>query len=199
MSHARAVHFLSSNQVKAKYIFVIGTNIDIGHGVLQSDIDARLATLSSSTVFKWLWQYEDDNVRRYVDIVSHCNPQHSIVHSLICAALEGQRGYYLPEHLRGRIHKSIVPLNEETCLSIGYYFDDVMRDNIYFDRLTPEMNLKKVHETIYSRKLKLTNVEKTASSQRSRSTSRKSECSRLISCVSCSKKGSSSSRKKYQE
>jgi hypothetical protein len=138
MSHARAVHFLSSDQVKAKYIVVIGTNIDTGHRVLQSDIDARLTTLSPVAIFKWLWKYEDDIIHRYVDIVSRCNPQHSIVHSLICAALQGRRGYYLPEHLRGRIQKSIVELTEETCLSIGYHLDDVMRDNIYFDRLTPQ-------------------------------------------------------------
>ncbi len=166
MSHARAVHFLSSNQVKAKYIVVIGTNIDTGHGVLQSDIDARLNTLSPVAIFKWLWEYEDNIIRRYVEIVSHCNPQHSIVHSLVCAALEGRRGYYLPEHLRDRIHKSIVQLSEETCLSIGYHFDDVMRDNIYFDRLAPEMNLTKVHETIYSTKVKFTTIDKTASSRK---------------------------------
>jgi hypothetical protein len=195
MSHARAVHFLSSDQVKAKYIVVIGTNIDTGHGVLQSDIDARLATLSPSAVFKWLWEYEDDIIIRYVDIVYHCNPQHSIVHSLVCAALQGRRGYYLPEHLRSRIHKSIVQLSEETCLSIGYHFDDVMRDNIYFDRLTPEMNLKKVRDTIYSTKAK----DKTESSQRSTSTSGKSRFSSLISCVSSSKKRSSSSSRKEDE
>jgi spore germination protein GerM len=153
MSHARAIQLLSSNEVKSKYIAVIGTNIDVGHGVLQSDIDARLTTLSPHAVFQWLWNYEDDeNIRHYVDIVSRCNPQDSIVHSLVCAALQGHRGYYLPKHLRSRIRKSIVPLGEDTCLSTGYHLDDVMRDNIYFNQLTPQMNLKDVQQIIYATK-----------------------------------------------
>jgi len=192
VSHARAVQFLSSDEVKSKYIVVIGTNIDVGHGVLQADIDARLTALSAYAVFRWLWEYQhDDDIRRYVDIVSRCNPRHTIVHSLVCAALQGHRGYYLPEHLRGRIHKSIVQLSEETCVSTGYHFDDVMRDNIYFDQLTPEMNLKEVYEIIYSRKrsvLSSVETEKTASSHRSISGSQNSWFSRLILCVCSSER-----------
>ncbi|CAF1136198.1 unnamed protein product [Adineta steineri] len=153
MSHARAIQLLSSNEVKSKYIAVIGTNIDCGHGVFQSDIDARLNDLSSKATFTWLWQYEhDEDIRRYVDIVSRCCPRHTIVHSLICAALQGHRGYYLPEHLRGRISKSIVPLTEATCTSTGYYLEDVMSDNVYLKELKPEMNLHQVHDTIYKNK-----------------------------------------------
>jgi hypothetical protein len=66
--------------------------------------------------------------------------------------LKGKRGYYLPDHLYGRIDKSIVELNEKTCVSIGYKFDDVMRDNVYLNRLTPEMNLNAVHDIIYGTK-----------------------------------------------
>jgi hypothetical protein len=88
MSHVRAVQFLSSDKVKAKYIIVIGTNIEVGHGVLQSDIDARLCALSRYTLFKWLLEYEnDDDVRRYVDIFS----RHSIVH-IVCYVLHCKVG-----------------------------------------------------------------------------------------------------------
>ena len=191
MSHARAVHFLSSDQVKEKYIVVIGTNVDTGHGVLQSDIDTRLTSLSSVAAFKWLWKNEDEIIRRYVDIVARCSPQHTIVHSLVCAALEGRRGYYLPEHLRSRIHKSIVELTEETCLSTGYHFDDVMHDNIYFDRLAPEMNLAIVHKTIYNTIPEVTIVDKNASSQRSTLTARKTRLSNLLSCISSCTENSS--------
>jgi hypothetical protein len=55
----------------------------------------------------------------------------------------------LPEYLRGRVTKSIVELSEETCTSIGYHLNDVMRHNVYFKRLTPEMKLKQVYDTIY--------------------------------------------------
>lgn len=151
MSHARAVQLLSSNEVKSKYIAVIGTNIDIGHGVIQSDIDDRLAALAPGAIFTWSLEYEhDENVRRYVEIVSRCYPSHTIVHSLVCAALQGHRGYYLPDHLKSRIHKSIVPLTDETCVCTGYHFDDVMRDNIYLQRLEPRMSLKQVSNTIYN-------------------------------------------------
>ncbi|CAF1317638.1 unnamed protein product [Rotaria sordida] len=149
MSHARAVHLLSSDKVKSKYIVVIGTNLEVGHGVHKSDIDTRLTALSSHAIFTWLWQYEhDDAVRYYVDIFTRCCPRHSIVHSLICAALQGRTGYYLPEHLRSRITKSIVSIGEETCVSTGYHFDDVMRENVYFERLTPTLNLRQVHDVI---------------------------------------------------
>lgn len=149
MSHARAVSLLSPNEVKSKYIVVVGVNLEVGHGVVKSDIDARLTALAPYAIFTWLWQYSDnDAVRRYVDIFYRCNPKQSIVHSLICAALQGQTGYYLPEHLRSRITKSIVPINQETCLSIGYYFDDVFRENIYFEQLTAESNLRQVRHII---------------------------------------------------
>jgi hypothetical protein len=108
------------------------------------------------------------------------------VHSLVCAALQGHRGYYLPEHLRGRIYKSIVQLSEETCVSFGFHFDDVMRDNIYFDRLTPEMDLKEVHQVIYSTKrnvLSNVKIEESAFSHKSTSHSRNSWFSRLMLCV----------------
>jgi hypothetical protein len=151
MSHVRAVQLLSSNEVKSKYIIVIGTNIEIGHDVLQSDIDARITALSSNAIFSWPWRYDDDDdIRRYVNIVSRCRPRHSIVHSLLSAALQGQIGYYLPEHLYGRIDQSKVLLNEETCTSIGYHFDNVIRDNVYLERLMPDMNLNQVHDIIYN-------------------------------------------------
>ncbi|CAF4802522.1 unnamed protein product [Rotaria sp. Silwood1] len=118
MSHARAVDLLSSDEVKSKYIVVIGTNLEVGHGVLKSNIDARLTALSSDAIFTWLWQYEDDDdIRRYVEIFHRCCPRQSIVHSLICAALQGHQGYYLPEHLRSRITKSVVELDRKTPLS----------------------------------------------------------------------------------
>ncbi|CAF4845289.1 unnamed protein product, partial [Rotaria sp. Silwood1] len=143
MSHARAVQLLSSDKIKSKCIVVIGINLEVGHGVLKSDINVRLTALSPYADFTWLWKYEhDDAVRYYVDIFTRCCPRHSIVHSLICAPLQGRTGYYLSEHLRGRITKSVAPISEETCVSIGYHLDDVMRDNVYFKRLTPEMNLK---------------------------------------------------------
>lgn len=192
VSHARAIHLLSSDEVKSKYILVIGTNIDVGHGILQSDIDKRLADLSPYALFKWLWKYEeDDNIRRYVDIFFRCNPHHSIVHSLVCAALQGHRGYYLPEHLHGRIHKSLVQLSEETCISIGYHFNDVIRDNIYFDKLTPEMNLKEVHHLIYSIKCNVSSnieIKKSISSSKSISNNRRPWFSRFIICVCSSRR-----------
>ena len=152
MSHARAVQLLSSNEVKSKYIAVVGTNIDVGHGVIQSDIDDRLAALAPGAVFTWPFQYEhDEHVRHYAEIVSRCSPSHTIVHSLVCAALQGHRGYYLPDHLKSRIHKSLVPLTDATCVCTGYHFDDVMRDNVYLERLEPRMNLKQVYNTIYNR------------------------------------------------
>lgn len=165
MSHARAVDLLSSDEVKSKYIVVIGINLEVGHGVLKSDIDARISALSSNAIFTRLWHYEqDDDVRYYVEIFHHCCPRQSIVHSLICAALQGHRGSYLPEHLRGRITKSVVELSEETCTSIGYHFDDVMRDNVYFKQLTPEMKFKQIFDTIYDAKSQSSSSAESASS-----------------------------------
>ncbi len=48
--------------------------IEVGHGVHKSDIDARIAALSSDAIFTWLWQYaHDDDVRRYVEIFHCCS------------------------------------------------------------------------------------------------------------------------------
>jgi hypothetical protein len=200
MSHVRAIQLLSSDEVKSKYIAVIGINIDVGHGILQSDIDARLTALSPYAIFTWLWQYEyDDDVRRYADIFSRCCSAHSIVHSLVCAALQGHTGYYLPEHLRGRIHKSRVELSEKTCVSIGYNLDDVMRDNVYLERLTPEMNLKEVHHAIYSKKGNILSNVVIASSRKPIPSTQNSWLSRLLSCISCNQTTSSFSQKKKSQ
>ena len=201
MSHARAVDLLSSDEVKSKYIVVIGTNLEVGHGVLKSDIDARLTALSSDAIFTWLWQYEhDEDIHRYVEIFHRCSPRRSIVHSLICAALQGHRGYYLPEHLRDRITKSVVELGEETCISIGYHFDDVMRHNVYFKRFTPEMNLHQVYHTIYDTiRHGLSSIEST-SSQRSISPSRNFQLPHFIQGLFSPESESSSTRqRKYAQ
>ncbi len=48
--------------------------IEIGHGVRKSDIDARIAALSSDAIFTCLWQYaHDDDVHRYVEIFHCCS------------------------------------------------------------------------------------------------------------------------------
>jgi hypothetical protein len=81
----------------------------------------------------------------------------------------------LPEHLRGRIPKSIVELSEQTCLSIGYHFDDIMRHNVYFKQLTPKMKFKQIHNVIYDSIDQNSTSVKSASSQRSISSSRNSQ------------------------
>lgn len=189
MSHARAVDLLSSDEVKSKYIVVIGVNLEVGHGVLKSDITSRIAALSSDAIFTWLWQYEHDNdIRRYVEIFHRCCPRQSIVHSLICAALQGHRGDYLPEHLCDRITKSVVELSEQTCTSIGYHFDDVMRHNVYFKQLLPEMNLNQVYDAIYdSIDEDLSDVED-ASSPRSTLLLRNTQLPRFVQDVFSSEK-----------
>ncbi len=186
--------------MKSKYIVVIGINLEVGHGVLKSDIDARIVALSSDAIFTWLWQYEHDNdVRRYFEIFHRCCPHQSIVHSLICAALQGHKGYYLPEHLRSRISKSVVEIGEETCISIGYHFNDVMRHNVYFKRLTSEMNLNQVYDTIYEAiSQDLSSVE-SASSQRSISSSRNVQLPCFIQSVFSSENKSFSIQKKNGE
>ncbi|CAF1669033.1 unnamed protein product, partial [Didymodactylos carnosus] len=135
--------------IKKKYLGAVGTNIDTGHDVLQQDIDNRLKALKNSILLTWTWELQNEYVKQYYDIFQKCEPTHSIVHSLICSALEGHRGSYIPEHLNKRVTKSKVLLSDATKIAYLFDLDDVASQVIYLNKFKLSMKLDNIYDTIY--------------------------------------------------
>lgn len=119
------MHFIAiqSLPITNKYVQIIGANADIGDGVVQSDIDQRLRELSDANVDvkhqkilikEEVWDLKNPEVQYYAKILAQCQPERSIVQSLILATLEGHQGLYTPANLIPRIGQSVVPLGQTT-------------------------------------------------------------------------------------
>ena len=132
MMHIRAVMELP---IENKYICAIGMPCDIGHGVIRKELEIRLEEIEGMIVEKKQWSLDDENVQEYHRIFRDSNPSNSIVHSLICAALEDHRGFYTPEHLRRRISESVVEIDSLMLTFVIYNMPPLYREVLYMHLL----------------------------------------------------------------
>ena len=82
-----------------------------------------------------LWYLDDPHVKAYYDIVQKSKPENTIVQSFVCSALEGRRGYYIPQHLKKRISESTVKLTDLMITFIMCDYDSLYETILYLDRL----------------------------------------------------------------
>ena len=95
MMHLKAI---STLQISNKFVCAIGLNIDVGHGIIESELIHRLTELCLNNIIlnEIILNDNDDN------------PNRSIVQSLIISAIYGHRGYYIHKFLT----KSIMYFNK---------------------------------------------------------------------------------------
>lgn len=147
MMHLRAITDL---HISEKYIMTIGTNIDVGDGVIQEDLDLRIAHLKRLNILISTsdLNIKNDYVKQYYDIVMRSEPESTIVHSMIAAAIDGNRGYYVPKHLLDRITESLVPLTDQTSCIFIFKLVEIARSIIYLDKIELDMDSDTVDDII---------------------------------------------------
>jgi hypothetical protein len=146
MMHLIAIQSLP---ISNKYVQIIGANADMGDGVIQSDIDQRLYQLSETRVGdshqkilikQEVWDLKQPEVQYYAKILTQCQPERSIVQSLILATLEGHEGLYTPSQLIPRIGTSVVPLSVQTRTQYTFNLSQLSSTILYLPLIDLYMN-----------------------------------------------------------
>ncbi|CAE7280565.1 unnamed protein product, partial [Symbiodinium pilosum] len=147
MSHLKAVLPLD---IPEKYVSALGVNIDCGHGVIQEELDRRLVDMqcSGTMLCSYPMTLQDAPAVYFAELVNRCAPAHSIVQSLVVAAMQGHRGLFTPPHLKRRITKNKVPLSEQTATFFLFLLEALASEILYLDQLQPEHTVERVAETI---------------------------------------------------
>ncbi len=133
-----------------KYVQIIGANADIGDGVIQSDIDRRLVQLSDQKILikSEVWDLKQSEVQYYAQTLTQCQPERSIVQSLILASLQGHEGYYTPTNLVPRIGQSVVPISVITRTLYTFNLERLISTILYLPLIDYSMNSDQVDELI---------------------------------------------------
>ena len=84
----------------------------------------------------------------YYQIVNDSRIDKSIVNCLICSALEGKRGYHVPEKLKYRIQKNNVEIDELMITFVKYHLKDVSDRNLYLNELNGSHKTDKIESYI---------------------------------------------------
>ena len=130
MMHLKAVMDL---QCYKKYVCAIGMPCDIGHGVILTELEARLKELNPMLLETKVWNLDDEYVKKYYNSVKSSRPYCSIVQSLVCARLEGHKGFYTPDHLKKRIGESVVELNDLVVTFVKYEMNKLSDTILYLN------------------------------------------------------------------
>jgi hypothetical protein len=149
MSHMCAVQRLPSSLVAAKYLVVVGADVDCAHSIVEAELSARLQALESHLVCQpWQLEPTDNACQAYERVFMQCQPINSIVQSLILAAMHGERGLYTPQHLASRIEHNLVPLNSRLCTMLLYPLQQIHNDLLYKHHLEPHMRPDQIDDVI---------------------------------------------------
>eukprot|EP00760_Papus_ankaliazontas_P015504 PhM_4_TR16553/c0_g1_i1/m.101292 len=151
MMHLKTVFSLPSPSVsvaaanKAIYVAAIGANVDCGHGVVLSELQARLGDLRRRGVV--LHEEKLDlktsgtgilDAAFYHNIVMQSCPINTMVQTLVCAALEGHRDYYTPPHIKPRFRQNKVPIMDLTCTFFLFDGQTIFDEVLYMPGITEE-------------------------------------------------------------
>lgn len=138
MMHMKAIESLPFTH---KYLCAIGANVDTGHGVYEHELLQRIINLENNKIIlkKEIWDIDNVYVKEYYQIVQKSNPKNSIVHSLICASLDGKEGFHIPANLSERISESIVYLSNLTKTFLIFDFNRLIETIKYFNMLCVNM------------------------------------------------------------
>lgn len=148
MMNLAAIHALPGIPSDNKYLVVVGADVDCAHGIMHQDLESRMQVLAPSLVLSHVLSIADSGVRDYERAVLNCQPQHSIVQSLVLAAVNGHRGLFTPPHLVSRIGENIVPLTERLCTMFIYPLRQIYGDVLYMDQITLAMKPDTVDDII---------------------------------------------------
>lgn len=144
MIHMRAVMDIDITQ---KIISCVGMTCDCNQ-LPKNELIYRLNEINDILIDTHIWNKNDKYVKKYYDIFYKCQPKRSIVNSLICARLDGFSGYYIPNHLKERIVKNNVYLDDYMITYNTYDFNELVERILYIKKLNMNSNNDEINNFI---------------------------------------------------
>ena len=144
-----------SNFKVKKYVCAIGLTCDCVSLPIE-ELHERLSYLSKYLLEEEIWTLEDENVKKYYNIITNSDfdQSNTIVHSLICARLEGKNGKFIPRVLKSRISENKIELNDLIVTFVKYNYNDLIKDFAYLHKLKDDLFPKDIDKIITNFKLK---------------------------------------------
>jgi len=144
MMHLKAILELP---IQNKYACAVGMPCDCS-SLPRKELLQRLEELEDILLEKKVWSLQNENITRYYQIVNDSRIDKTIVNCLICSALEGKKGYYLPEKLKYRIKKNNVEIDELMRTFVKYNLKNLSDRILYLDELKGDHNIDKIDSYI---------------------------------------------------
>lgn len=140
----------------ATFVGAVGWNVDVGHGVDEAALRARVEGLrESSAVVRatWhAWHAADPNVAAYLAVLDspYVTPSNTIVQSLVAAAVRGCRGRQVPQCLAGRLpaEDTVVALSDLTRTWLCLPASTLAAQVAYFCKLSADMMVCQVDDVV---------------------------------------------------
>jgi hypothetical protein len=136
------------------YVVALGVDVDTGDPqdpVSLADLDTRLQALEDSLVSSQVLSLQQTEGQFYADVLARCEPERSIVQSLVLAALHGERGTVTPPSLVPRLGpggNTRVAVTDRMCTLFIYPMARIVKDNRYLAELDLSMGPDEVDDAI---------------------------------------------------
>lgn len=121
-----------------RYLLVVGMDVDCVHDVKPEDLERRLGEIDPEWSEKL--SFDKEYVKKYCETVLSCNPEHSIVQSLVVGAIKGLRGYQVP--------LCLVPITDRLAQMFCFPVDVVFNQNVYWKGISLDFTCKKLDKNI---------------------------------------------------
>jgi hypothetical protein len=177
--HIKAI--ILNNKIKNKYVCALGMNADCGHGVIESELLSRLnfirengiilseeildlsPNISGTAVTNEYEAVQIDKkdkshkVKFYYDTVLKCTPKHSIVHSFVLCALEGNYGQIIPKYAKSRmtVNRDVI-VSDLTKTFIICDADKLYNNNLFMPSLDIHMTSDEFDKLLSNRTITIT-------------------------------------------
>lgn len=146
MMHLYAINCL---HIKNKFVCGIGLTCDCNSVILEELLD-RLIFMKNNNIIIEDFQLNNNNecVLKYMDIVKKSDPVNTIVHSLVCARLNGYSDYDIPNYIKQRIKKTNVKIDNMLSRYIICNFDKLYASIKYLHLFDKNMTTNEIDNII---------------------------------------------------
>jgi hypothetical protein len=150
-----SIYSIANKYSIPSFISVLGLHLE--HEIDDDDMFKAISRLSANGGLKECiyLNRENDNVRKYMEIVMESNPQYSIINSQIVSALEGNYGDYYHPAIKHRINNVRANLTYLTHTIHLFNLETVIKANKYIHLIENAENDLQVRDIIIEFRSKL--------------------------------------------
>lgn len=133
-----AVHSLKSkNMIDRVYLSCLGVTVDTFIEIKYIDMMKNINRLinSNALIYQEFYNKNEDNIKKYINVFSNCQPKYSLINCCIVSALNGNFGNYHHEFLEERFKESTFNIDILTSCIFIFDFDIICKSNLYFNNL----------------------------------------------------------------